>query len=182
MFIISLEIICLFCPNHIPSFLSLPVSLYFRPQIRCPNMDSEHSHNNHLGKTRHSDKAAYEDSVVLMDCTPFWKKFGITWPQCARIWFVKDICGIICAIFTWLLLLYAEYVIFFVMLFPAPDQIHSIINGVIFQFFTSLAIASHLKAMLTDPVSCNVCNTLICLSGFACSCDKKDSPRLRFHD
>lgn len=115
-------------------------------------MDHDHNDHSHASRKAHpGDKSSYEDSVVVMDCTPFWRRLGITWPQCARVWFVKDICGIICAIFTWLLLLYAEFVILFVMLLPAPDQIHSIINGVIFQFFTCLAFASHLKAMLTDP-------------------------------
>ena len=121
-------------------------------------MESRHGHspNSRVGKPRKKagdDPGDYDASVVLLDCTPFWRWFGITWPNCGNLWFVKDICGAICAIFTWSLVLYAEYVIFFVVLIPAPDQAHSIINGVIFQFFVALAVASHLKTMLTDPVS-----------------------------
>lgn len=96
---------------------------------------------------------SYDENVVLMDCGPFWSRLGIVWPQCQSIWLVKDICGLICAIFTWFLIAYAEYVVIFVILLPSPNQIHSIINGTIFQFFAFLAISSHLKAMLSDPVS-----------------------------
>ena len=112
------------------------------------------------GKSR--KQIDHDDTVVLVDCTPFWRWFGIRWPQCARLWFVKDICGVVCVIFTWLLVVYAEFVIFFVMLIPSSDQIHSIINGVVFQFFVMLAVASHLKAMLTDPVSLHI-NTIFCM-------------------
>lgn len=97
------------------------------------------------------DYSNYEDAICHIDCGPFWRRFGISWPECTKLWFVKDICGLICAIMTWSLVLYSEFVVFFVMLIPAPNQIHSIINGVIFQFFAFMAVASHVKAMLTDP-------------------------------
>ena len=99
------------------------------------------------------DYTTYDDAVVIMDCTPFWRRFGLSWPDCETVWFVKDICGFICAMFTWFLIFYANFVVIFVILMPAPNQIHSIINGVIFQFFATMAIASHTKCMLTDPVS-----------------------------
>ncbi len=99
------------------------------------------------------DYSNYEGAVAVIDCAPFWRKFGLKWRDCQTLWFVKDACGVVCAVFTWLLVLYADYVVFFVMLYAAPNQIHSIINGVIFQFFSFLALASHTKAMLSDPVS-----------------------------
>ena len=100
-----------------------------------------------------ADMPDYDDAVVLMDCTPFWRRIGVHWPACHRLWFVKDVCGVICAIFTWGLIFYAEYVIMFVVLLPAPNSVHSFVNGVFFQTCSFLAIASHLKTMLTDPVS-----------------------------
>nr|CAD7260771.1 unnamed protein product [Timema shepardi] len=63
-----------------------------------------------------------------------------------------DICGVICAILTWLLILYAEFVVMVVMLLPCPYPVYSAVNMIIFQTFASLAFASHLRAMFTDPV------------------------------
>ncbi|KAK6627121.1 hypothetical protein RUM44_009598 [Polyplax serrata] len=64
---------------------------------------------------------------------------------------VKDICGIICAILTWLLILYAEFVVMGVMLFPSLYTVYSLVNSVVFQIFAFLACASHLRTMFTDP-------------------------------
>ncbi|XP_060706282.1 palmitoyltransferase ZDHHC3 isoform X2 [Hemiscyllium ocellatum] len=68
-----------------------------------------------------------------------------------RIWFIKDGCGLACAIVTWMLIFYAEFVVIFVMLVPAKDLLYSIINGIIFNTLAFLALASHSRAMLTDP-------------------------------
>ncbi|XP_035680174.1 palmitoyltransferase ZDHHC3-like isoform X1 [Branchiostoma floridae] len=68
-----------------------------------------------------------------------------------KVWFVKDGCGVTCAVFTYLLVLYAEFVVMGVILFPSNSLVYSIINAVIFNFFAFLAVASHVKAMLTDP-------------------------------
>ncbi|KAL4098404.1 hypothetical protein QTP88_023024 [Uroleucon formosanum] len=67
------------------------------------------------------------------------------------MWCIQDICGIICAIFTWLLILYAEFVVTFVTLLPCPYPIFQCVNMVIFQVFAFLAMASHLRTMFTDP-------------------------------
>ncbi|CAG2053883.1 unnamed protein product [Timema podura] len=63
----------------------------------------------------------------------------------------NDICGVICAILTWLLILYAEFVVMVVMLLPCPYPVYSAVNMIIFQTFAFLAFASHLRAMFTDP-------------------------------
>lgn len=68
-----------------------------------------------------------------------------------QYWCVKDICGIICVVFTYGLVAYAEFVVLFVMLIPGPRPIWSWVNGIIFNIFTFLAVASHVKTMLTDP-------------------------------
>ncbi|XP_023938737.1 palmitoyltransferase ZDHHC3 [Bicyclus anynana] len=70
-----------------------------------------------------------------------------------KAWCIKDICGIICALLTWLLILYAEFVVMMVMLLPGVSTypIYSYINILIFQSLAILAFASHLRTMFTDP-------------------------------
>ncbi|KAF6313758.1 zinc finger DHHC-type palmitoyltransferase 3 [Rhinolophus ferrumequinum] len=67
------------------------------------------------------------------------------------MWFIRDGCGIACAIVTWFLVLYAEFVVLFVMLIPSRDYVYSVINGILFNLLAFLALASHCRAMLTDP-------------------------------
>ncbi|KAF6202297.1 hypothetical protein GE061_004695 [Apolygus lucorum] len=69
------------------------------------------------------------------------------------LWCVKDICGIVCAILTWMLILYADFVVLMVIIMPHPYTWYSLLNGSLFFFFGVLAIMSHLKTMLTDPGS-----------------------------
>ena len=61
----------------------------------------------------------------------------------------------VCAIITWLLLLYAEYVVMVVMLMPQFFSPYNFFNAVVYNFFAFLALSSHLRAMLSDPVSFN---------------------------
>lgn len=70
-----------------------------------------------------------------------------------RVWFIRDGCGMICAVMTWLLVVYADFVVTFVMLLPSKDFWYSVVNGVLFNCLAVLALASHLRTMLTDPVS-----------------------------
>ncbi|XP_019488547.1 PREDICTED: palmitoyltransferase ZDHHC3 isoform X2 [Hipposideros armiger] len=67
------------------------------------------------------------------------------------MWFIRDGCGIACAVVTWFLVLYAEFVVLFVMLIPSRDYVYSVINGIVFNLLAFLALASHGRAMLTDP-------------------------------
>lgn len=69
------------------------------------------------------------------------------------MWFIRDGCGIVCGVITWFLVFYAEFVVVFVMLLPAKNAAYSLFNGVIFNGLAFLALASHAKAMCTDPVS-----------------------------
>ncbi|KAM4705800.1 palmitoyltransferase ZDHHC3 isoform 2-T6 [Rhinophrynus dorsalis] len=68
-----------------------------------------------------------------------------------KVWFIKDGCGIACAVVTWMLVFYAEFVVIFVMLLPSKDLIYSTINGILFNLLAFMALASHLRAMITDP-------------------------------
>ncbi|XP_076010522.1 palmitoyltransferase ZDHHC3-A-like [Genypterus blacodes] len=67
------------------------------------------------------------------------------------VWLIRDACGIACAAITWLLVLYAEFVVMVVMLLPAKTLVYSVVNGTLFNSLTFLALASHLRAMCTDP-------------------------------
>ncbi|MED6254934.1 Palmitoyltransferase ZDHHC3-A, partial [Ataeniobius toweri] len=75
----------------------------------------------------------------------------ITSSSFSAMWFIRDTCGIVCAIITWLLVFYAEFVVLFVMLVPSKNLTYSIVNGTLFNTLSFLALASHLRAMCTDP-------------------------------
>jgi len=107
------------------------------------------------------DDVTLSDNIAQIDCSAFWHRLGISWPECSRLWLVKDACGIICAAFAWLLIAYAEFVVMIVILLPSRDTVHSIINTTFFHFFALLAIASHLRTMLSDPVMLALCQHLI---------------------
>lgn len=68
------------------------------------------------------------------------------------LWFIQDSCGMVCAGITWFLVLYAEFVVNFVMLLPSKNFWYSLLNGATFNSLAVLALASHLRTMLSDPV------------------------------
>ena len=68
------------------------------------------------------------------------------------MWFIRDGCGITCGVITWMLVLYAQFVVAFVMLLPARNLLYSLVNGALFNSLAVLALASHARAMCTDPV------------------------------
>ncbi|KAG7258633.1 hypothetical protein CRUP_003355 [Coryphaenoides rupestris] len=65
---------------------------------------------------------------------------------------VMDGCGMVCAGITWFLVLYAAFVVNFVMLLHAKNSWYPLLNGAVFNSLAVLALASHLRTMLTDPV------------------------------
>ena len=71
----------------------------------------------------------------------------------ARVWFIQDGCGMVCAFITWFLVLYADFVVTFVMLLPSKSVAYAVVNGVLFNCLAVLALTSHLRTLLTDPVS-----------------------------
>jgi palmitoyltransferase len=81
-----------------------------------------------------------------------------------RVWFIRDGCGMVCAVMTWLLVVYADFVVTFVMLLPSKDFWYSVVNGVIFNCLAVLALSSHLRTMLTDPVSIRTLLRVLCVS------------------
>lgn len=97
----------------------------------------------------------------------------------------QDICGIICAILTWALIIYAEFVVMAVILLPNINTLYSGLNMAIFQTLAFLAFASHLRTMFTDPVRKeklphNIRLTLFCNNFFNNSNQKKILSRAPF--
>lgn len=69
-----------------------------------------------------------------------------------QLWFIQDGCGMVCAFITWFLVFFADFVVTFVMLLPSRSFWYAAVNGVVFNGLAVLALASHLRTMLTDPV------------------------------
>ncbi len=68
-------------------------------------------------------------------------------------WFVWDPCGIVCAVVTYILIGYGEMVVLLVLAPPFPS-IGTALCVIIFTVLATLAVIAHVKAMMTDPVSC----------------------------
>ncbi|KAI5608189.1 palmitoyltransferase ZDHHC3, partial [Silurus asotus] len=66
-------------------------------------------------------------------------------------WCIRDVCGVVCAVITWFLVLYADFVVMFVMLLPVKSAVYSLINATLFNTLSVLALTSHSRAMCTDP-------------------------------
>ncbi|XP_019946542.2 palmitoyltransferase ZDHHC3-A isoform X4 [Paralichthys olivaceus] len=98
----------------------------------------------------HARDGAGVNCLPAEQCIPISKDV-ITSSSASAMWFIWDVCGIVCAVITWLLVLYAEFVVLFVMLLPSKSLTYSIVNGTLFNTLAFLALASHLRAMCTDP-------------------------------
>ncbi|KAI4494776.1 PREDICTED: palmitoyltransferase ZDHHC3 [Polistes canadensis] len=89
---------------------------------------------------------------MVYDYVAFHREKGIHNKCCGgKFWCIKDICGIICAVLTWLLIIYAEFVVMAVILIPSINTLYSGLNMAVFQSLAFLAFASHLRTMFTDP-------------------------------
>lgn len=82
---------------------------------------------------------------------------------CGLSWFVNDGVGIGCAVFTYLLIAYAEFVVVFVMLLPEVVTATGFawFHAVFFTLLACLALVAHSRAMCSDPVSVRVCNFIL---------------------
>lgn len=95
-----------------------------------------------------------EDRLLEYDYKAFRTEVDLHNRCCGGIlWCIRDICGVICAILTWFLILYAEFVVVNVILWPTQNSWYGIINMILFQCCAVLAFASHMRTMFTDPVS-----------------------------
>ncbi|POM74968.1 Palmitoyl transferase [Phytophthora palmivora] len=69
-----------------------------------------------------------------------------------RLWCNTDPCGIVCAVISWFLVLYAECTVVGVVVYPWMGLSPlGLLHIAIFTGLCFLALVSHGKAMLTDP-------------------------------
>ncbi|CAL8259710.1 unnamed protein product [Boreogadus saida] len=121
------------------------------PVHRCRDPEhgrGEHGRGDHgRAESRQESRAGYLQAEQRIPIS----KDIITSSSASAMWFIRDACGIVCAVITWMLVLYAEFVVVFVMLLPSKNLTYSLINGVVFNSLAFLALASHFRAMCTDP-------------------------------
>lgn len=67
------------------------------------------------------------------------------------MWCVCDVLGFACAAATWLLVLSASALLLRDLLLPARDAAYGVAHGALFHLLAFLALAAHLRTMLTDP-------------------------------
>lgn len=69
-----------------------------------------------------------------------------------KVWFIWDPCGIACVVFTYIFLFFGVLVLLMVV-GPAFPDVYTLLAALSFTSLVFLSIASHIKAMMTDPVS-----------------------------
>ncbi|OZC08972.1 DHHC zinc finger domain protein [Onchocerca flexuosa] len=66
--------------------------------------------------------------------------------------FRRDLCGIFCALLTYLAMMYADYVVIVWLITPTfMESLWGVLHAVMFNTLLFFAFASHLRAMVTDP-------------------------------
>jgi palmitoyltransferase len=70
-----------------------------------------------------------------------------------RVWFVRDLLGVACAVSTWVLVLGAARILLQELLLPSADVAYCVANGAFFHLLATLGLVSHVRTMLTDPGS-----------------------------
>ena len=76
----------------------------------------------------------------------------MTFMKNRSVWFVWDPCGIVCAVMTYLLVLYGQFVMLTVIAPPFPGT-WTVLRVVVFWGLGGLSVVAHVKSMITDPVS-----------------------------
>lgn len=91
-------------------------------------------------------------SVISVSPTSHTHAFPPRQHNRAAIWCNPDPCGAVCACFTYLLVLYAQYTVTLHVIAPWMGySLPGVINTAFFNLLACLAHASHARAMLTDP-------------------------------
>ncbi|XP_072013790.1 palmitoyltransferase ZDHHC3-like isoform X2 [Amphiura filiformis] len=79
-------------------------------------------------------------------CCGIPRKLGLM-----KYWFIQDACGIICAVFTYLLILYGIFAVTMVILLPYGIDFYTLVHGVLFNALAISATVAHVRTMMTDP-------------------------------
>ncbi|XP_029655431.1 palmitoyltransferase ZDHHC3-A-like [Octopus sinensis] len=118
----------------------------------------------------------------------------------SNFWFVKDLGGILCCIFTWILILFALFT-FLIVVRPlffinSPEIKSKIFYTSLYLFLTLFAIFSHTKTMLSDPnesnqdtflssgrkyLVCSICSSLKPARAHHCSVCKRCIRKMDHH-
>jgi hypothetical protein len=99
------------------------------------------------------DHSKYTDNIIVLNCHPWWKRFGFRSPWCHRVWIVKDWTGWGSVILTWFLIVFGEVVLFLFVLLPFPLPFYAAANGAFSFVCALLGTVAHVRAAFTDPVS-----------------------------
>uniref|UniRef100_A0A1I8HF81 Palmitoyltransferase n=2 Tax=Macrostomum lignano TaxID=282301 RepID=A0A1I8HF81_9PLAT len=100
---------------------------------------------------RGQDPVKPPKKLAVFRCNWLCGLFGVRQFPPRGCWLVMDVCGVFCAIFTWLLLVFAEYVACTVILANSESAVFNWIAGAIFHSLIGLSFWSHCKAMFSDP-------------------------------
>jgi len=101
----------------------------------------------------------YRDSIKTIDVTPLCHLLRLKRHKSCRLWVVNDLCGGICVVFTYSLMIFAECVACFVMFCHLFDSVHTVVNAALFHCCMALAVVSHFVCMFTDPVCIDGCES-----------------------
>ncbi|XP_067931864.1 palmitoyltransferase ZDHHC3-like [Watersipora subatra] len=100
-------------------------------------------------------KGPVHDGITIIPLTKLYRTFGLSsWANSlpAQAWLVADCCGIVCAVFTYLLIFYAFFVVNSVIIGPLEHaSAYKWINLILYNIMSFLAFSSHARAMLSDP-------------------------------
>lgn len=73
-------------------------------------------------------------------------------------WCIRDPYGLSCGFTTWILFLYAQFVMIFVILIPSSHStLFNWMNLILFHLLEFLAVSSHVRTMFSNPVKTLFC-------------------------
>jgi hypothetical protein len=91
-------------------------------------------------------------------------------------WLNTDPCGLICASLTWVIVLYCSYATTFVVLGGWwGNTLWGWLHGLVFNFLASLSLASHARAMLSNPGATPLTSKPTTPAGWSRTCTKCDN-------
>ena len=93
-----------------------------------------------------------------------------------RRWLNTDPCGLICAGLTWVIVLYCSFAVTFTVLAGWwGNTLGAWLHGLAFNFLASLSLASHARAMLSNPGATPLTSRPTQPSGWSRMCSKCDN-------
>lgn len=137
--------------------------------------ESQEVHHHHHDYSNSTDS----DSDIEQHTSNNEPSSDMAYRKDSKYWFICDPCGIVCAVMTYILIVYGELVVLIVLAPPFPT-LGTFICTAIFTTLAVLSVVSHVKSMITDPVS----TVIICVSSVCemCVCRDHCPVRLLFGD